>query len=298
MNHDDGQQDQKRSEAGSPPLKERESQPEAHRADNPADSRKESYWKDRGFTRVLEVIIALAAIVTAVVAYYQWQAMQATNALTANAIRAAHDANRLTSEALGKSKRQFDLARSDAADEAAEDERRFERSFTQSKSDAAVEQGLTRESLTESREALEISQRARVGVERLENLTLTEGEKPISVRLKNSGNTPASEVHAVIGWRLQEMPLPEDFPIVAEGKVEPAPISLPAGHGVTIFASPPPHLTALGAERIRDGAVRLYMFGRITYRDVFGRRRETRFCALHEKTTEFWTFCPFGNWAD
>ncbi|HVF58365.1 MAG TPA: hypothetical protein VNJ70_00915 [Thermoanaerobaculia bacterium] len=90
----------------SSPLEQIERPPEVGHAYGATKRRKQGYWKDRGFSRVLEVIIALAAIAAATVAYYQWGAMQATNALTLKAIRAAEEANKIARDTLTFSERQ------------------------------------------------------------------------------------------------------------------------------------------------------------------------------------------------
>jgi hypothetical protein len=94
---------------------------------------------------------------------------------------------------------------------------------------------------------------------------------------------------------VRETPLPADDPIVAEGKIEPSRFFLGPDEGVSApFVGP--NLTEQGVARIKTGATRLYMVGSVTYTDVFGKSRETRFCAQHEVDTDLWARCQHNNW--
>ncbi|HET9866592.1 MAG TPA: hypothetical protein VFQ06_04820, partial [Nitrospira sp.] len=74
---------------------------------------------------------------------------------------------------------------------------------------------LMRESNEATRLSNELSLRAWVGIEAIEELPLRPGPSRLLIRLHNTGNTPASNVNVVTGFRVRELPLPENDPVVA-----------------------------------------------------------------------------------
>lgn len=264
-----------------------------------------------GFSPVFEFVVAISAALTLTLLLFQTCYMSRSNALTkesnentvkANAaiLREMQRTNALTGGTLEESKRQFDLSRSDAATESAEGERRFERSFAHSKAAAAAEQGLTRQSLAESRRALEVSQRARVGVFEFMPYPLEAGKvTPIQYKYRNSGNTTATEVRVfneiVFGkipltdnWHIDTTTTPRSVSTLAAGEIQMASMGveeLPGGMTKELVAA------------VRSGERMLYMVGVIIYSDGF-RVRRFGFCWKHERAGDGWSICPNNNWAD
>ena len=301
MNTDDSEKDAAQTEPGSTPLKQPDPTPkENSRPREGSAGGVRRWWKDRGFTRSLEVIIAVATLTSAAVAWVQWQAMERNNAITNESVKEARRAADAAFAAITESKRQFDLARKDAADAGREERDRFLTSLVAQMQNAAVEQGLTRESLNESRAALEFTQRARIGVEEFPRKKLSGPGEPtnFSVRVKNSGAVPATGVRfrftcylgkTVLDGAALEAPAPGPF--VSRGV-------LAGGAYAELFGE----IRALTADEIKDLDARssvLYCIGEILYGDGFGKARVTTFCGIHPPEKEAgWRICDAHNRAN
>lgn len=81
MNADDASENQKAADQVAPPVKATQAEPhtQASQRTQPPSGNIREWWKDKGFTRTLEVTIAFATVVSATVAYYQWEAMKRSN---------------------------------------------------------------------------------------------------------------------------------------------------------------------------------------------------------------------------
>ena len=115
------------------------------------------------------------------------------------------------------------------------------------------------------------------------NITVPQNEEtkqPPEIRLHlfNTGNTPASRVSYKANAAMLPFPLPDDFafpidehPVNSEGVL---------GHGQSnmISCALPSLLSAEQIDQVTDGRLnKLYIWGIVTYQDVFNYSRETRF---------------------
>ncbi len=101
----------------------------------------------------------------------------------------------------------------------------------------------------------------------------------LAVNIQNQGQTPAYKVTLAMDSRFSEKPI--------EGPLYVQRVSLITSLGVlgpqTSVGSTKriePTLTATQKEAIKDGKAQIYGFGRITYKDAFGKTRYTQFKAM------------------
>lgn len=156
---------------------------------------------------------------------------------------------------------------------------------------------LARESLAESRQALQVSQRARLALEERGGFGIEETSRWL--RIKNTGLTPAHRVRSVI------IEVVSAKPIVAEAELDAGfarspsiSVSTDVAAGQTITASFDTRgktddlVASLSAKKSF-----IYVGARTEYEDVFGNKRELRYCVTLTKPPDTWTLCSFGNWA-
>lgn len=300
MDTDDTRENREAPEKVAPPVKAVEATPHKSASDEPQAAGRQigRWWKDRGFTRSLEVIIAIATVVNAWVAYVQWDAMERANTEARRSADAAV-------AAVKESKRQFDLQRKDAIEAAKEEQERFLISVAQQQDNASIEQGLTRSSLEESKRALAITQRARLGVEHIDDIALNDlaaltGDALIKakVTIGNSGALPATDIITeglgmayVPSTTMPSPPGHADSPIGGGGVLH--------SDGSRMLEVEIPALGPARMESIRMGRGFLYIQGVVSYLDGFGKRRRTEFCYYHEPDPgSGWLTCRFRNRAD
>jgi len=107
---------------------------------------------------------------------------------------------------------------------------------------------------------------------------------------RNSGQTPAYEVHAWSNVRPVAEPLPRRFvfPKAPEHIPGPRYVVNPSSEHL-VHTTPENPLTHEERLAIKDGYLTLYFWGEVRYRDAFGQTRKTQF--------RLWLVGPGGNWA-
>jgi hypothetical protein len=118
---------------------------------------------------------------------------------------------------------------------------------------------------------------------------------PCKIRFKNYGQTPALCVRVTMSRRVLRGPLPDDEPL--HPQVDPDPIHErllePSENRGSISGGRLPALTVeelrmLSAGQDSEGHfVRLYCYGTVEYRDVFGKNHWTRFCHYYGDDNQF-----------
>lgn len=154
---------------------------------------------------------------------------------------------------------------------------------------------LGRQQAADARRAVELDQRAWLGIERIEGAPQLGAEWNIAVLLRNSGKTPARDVEA----ELLIDPQPgRDMPQDASkdgysGDIQP-------GGVVTLRLSAPVmdnvtgELKRLDADAMRlleTGAVKMYLRGTVAYSDVFERRHTLPVCHLYSPQLRSFAIC-------
>jgi hypothetical protein len=100
----------------------------------------------------------------------------------------------------------------------------------------------------------------------------------VRVMFTNTGSTPAYRLRHRIGFALLDEPLPEDATVPDFEDGFSAPFIVHGGAGLVAVHTAGERFSADEIWRIRDGTVRLYIFGKVIYRDTFLLKHYTRFC--------------------
>ena len=118
----------------------------------------------------------------------------------------------------------------------------------------------------------------------------------VGAKFENSGGTPAFRIDANVSYTFQPGPLSKYFQYIETlGGEEPN----PRGHGVM-----PPHVPSdyvVGLEPVESlnavmhGETKLYVFGHVSYDDIFGDRHTTTFCFEHHYPENVFTLCSYHN---
>jgi hypothetical protein len=122
--------------------------------------------------------------------------------------------------------------------------------------------------------------RAYVGVVRGELINI-DGDDPIeaTVIVKNSGQTPAREVVMWGGMAVRGFPLRD--PINPPEKGPPRAQTLAAGAEFykteKSFKTAKGEITPAHPQMLKEGTISIYVYGEITYRDVFKKKRHTTY---------------------
>jgi hypothetical protein len=122
----------------------------------------------------------------------------------------------------------------------------------------------------------------------------------VVIEIHNSGNTAALRVAVNYIAHASDVPLDIDkyakHPIEkSEGK--PAIFTLFPNATMSLVAATG-STDALGVESISNGKKLLYVFGMITYFDVFDAKHHTRFCGLYDPTMKIFGVCGSYDYAD
>lgn len=101
------------------------------------------------------------------------------------------------------------------------------------------------------------------------------------ISIKNTGQTPAHELSVVSRTRLLAYPIKMPFVFTLRTGNDPSRTVLGAGQDIT--SESPAEKPFTGDEMMRakspDGGYRIYCWGCVTYRDVFGCKHYTNFCS-------------------
>ena len=121
-----------------------------------------------------------------------------------------------------------------------------------------------------------------------------EAEKPyrIEFTLRNGGNAVAKSVMIKSNWAAVPTPLAFPIPPPYASVDHPGEVSrLTLGIGDTVLH---PSLlqpqTAHNFQGVLSGAMKLYVFGEISYSDMSGNEYSTTFCARYQPETGDWAF--------
>jgi hypothetical protein len=158
-----------------------------------------------------------------------------------------------------------------------------------------------RESLDETRRAIRYSEAAYIAITDASLVQFGEG-LPTVCRMfyTNAGNTPAYNVRTyghINLWERPMIPADQDKLKDIAGVECSQHLIAPSGvrdHIVTVQAP----LTALLFQQIEEGKLRFYVWGIITYEDIFGRERWTTFCHMQIGPSTALYGCGSNNDAD
>jgi hypothetical protein len=96
------------------------------------------------------------------------------------------------------------------------------------------------------------------------------------VRIENYGQTPARDVVTWVGITVDNWPVPKDLGRPTEPLDQSKAVLGPNARSIITAETKRP-LTPLQVQKIRSGAATIYLFGEITYVDVFGQPQITEF---------------------
>jgi hypothetical protein len=131
--------------------------------------------------------------------------------------------------------------------------------------------------------ALRLDQRAWVGVTNIANISIEDGKSPaFSVIVSNSGRTPALHTRVHIGIEPTDTSNLAFF--VPVDPVPPTRESVVAiqPNQATVISAPPdaPPIPTSYIQALKAGTGTAFVYGVITYEDIFGTPHRTTFCAL------------------
>jgi hypothetical protein len=117
------------------------------------------------------------------------------------------------------------------------------------------------------------------------NVNLTNKWQPGPFELVNNGETPARDIVAWVRW-VVESPSYEKFPKRIPGKRDEVVSVIHKGtpFGVSLEPMPPDESLESLIPQIKSGECFVFFWGRIEYKDVFGKRHYTNF-RLHSEWT-------------
>jgi len=145
------------------------------------------------------------------------------------------------------------------------------------------------------REAFEKTERAVLVQDGMTKITLAVGVKmPVEIEIRNVGKRPADTVRFGRDWGIgSELP-PDICEWKPPGGWAPTGPTLSPGepHKPRLEIGP---LTQEQVTAITAHTARLYVFGRIAYRDGFGHARCWCFCEYYSPDDGIWMFCPNNN---
>lgn len=118
-----------------------------------------------------------------------------------------------------------------------------------------------------------------------------------SVTWNNSGKTFAKHVSALCHFGFVPAPIPDEKTLVTMAGVSPAPVGsigvlAPSAQYKSPLKSSVP-VTETDKERISTWYT--YIWGEMTYDDIFGHTHSTIFCSKRQGTSDEFTQCPYHN---
>jgi hypothetical protein len=145
---------------------------------------------------------------------------------------------------------------------------------------AKIQAGVARDTLRTMQDTAERQLRAYVGVSDSSIHGVETGAPEAIVNFKNFGQTPAYDVRMWIHIWITEHPLTEVLPEAPEDLPKATSVLYPGSHLSFFMPKEPPvpaeHIHLLGTA---EGTI--YVYGGITYRDAFDRRRTTKFRLMY-----------------
>ena len=258
---DSRQQEEPAAPPSEPPVpsleQPRESSPDPHSTagENKAEPRpNRPEWVMAWAT----VGLLLVTLGNAMISRSQWLAM-------GRQTKAMEEANRLNKESVDHSK-----ATAASNDSSTQESLRLTRQNLEA----------TREALVFARQSNESAQRAWVVMSGIDPIDLSPGKEiQVAIELKNVGRSPAAIAESVVGALMAPGPFPKN-PDYTYDSGEPSVATV--GPDQRTFAAlriKPLPISTIDA--IKAGQIKLYVYGRIHYTDIFKRSRHTLFCSFY-----------------
>jgi hypothetical protein len=154
--------------------------------------------------------------------------------------------------------------------------------------------------LDASIEASRIDQRAWVGPTGEVILDIKPWKQPqITTVVSNTGKTPALHVRALIVGKigLKGTAMMFDYAKLPSGQNR-SDTTLQPGTHITLYPENTPVFSPTQIETIKRGDIVVYVHGKITYQDVFGKEHHTTFCSIVDRNLTDAEDCPQYNHAD
>lgn len=264
--------------------------PESTSEDNDQQQPSKLRQTDRSFSwlSILKFLSSFAVIVYAVVAIFQWQAMERQARSTEAQLKAMQEqADRMTKSIeqtqtlIGQQQEALGYARRNA--ESAE------------KSVSATQRGvdISEQSMRFGEAAYMVVQGA--------NVSEFQIGQPVQtiVTFLNAGNTPAYKVDIWANIDFRDAPVPAPMPPLKKSKGEESK-GIVAPKGIINQSSSIENfvMTEDALKTINQQRFRLYIWGRARYEDIFNRYRWTTFCMVHKLGTRNFDVCPNNNEAN
>ena len=194
----------------------------------------------------------------------------------------------------------FKINRDDNAKAAKDQQNQVERSAAsaeRSATSAEKSNDVAGESLRLNRQIFQTSERAFIHVKQIS--FVLEPNKPAQtiVQFENAGRTTAKKTISIANIGFATTPLTQ-VPNDIIPNVPVTPMDLVAGDTREVPIATSSNVPEDQIEKLKSGAVLLYSYGHIEYRDIFDRRHKTTFCARYNKDDGRAYACPFFNTVD
>lgn len=267
---------------------------ERERREEEEKERRKEFREETRETKKLRIEFVAISVALLATVFTGWQAFEARQARV-EAVRAA------------------ETARKDAR-EAAEDARRQSESMlnlqtTQSKLSAELalrSANAAEQSAVLAGKALHISERAYVDLIALVLKPLAKDEFPsFKISVKNSGRTPASDVEGVAGMVSQSAPFEENVAYERSRALLRAPMLgtrsrafMSQGANADFIVTGNLLVTESVLTAIKEQKIIIYIFGQVTYRDVFQILHHSNYCGKYNGELKTFDVCERFNTAD
>lgn len=218
-------------------------------------------------------VIAFAAVVQGVIAYYQWTAMSDQLAIMDNQLREIREGGKDTHELAVSAKTQADSTKAVADSTLAQVE-----ATNKLAKEAKRSADIAGMSLTASKKLSEEDRRAWVSVESVREIKPQIG-KPLlfSVSFKNTGKTPGKRFSVIVSREITDKdrePTLEDrdIPRRSYGIIPPN-----GGYVANLYVID--NVTKEINDLLNSGKIIVYFYGKVTYDDIFNKPHWTTFCS-------------------
>jgi hypothetical protein len=155
----------------------------------------------------------------------------------------------------------------------------------------------TKTSINATKEAMQLDQRAWLGVDAVNGLPKIGEALAVDIGIKNTGKTPAKEIDGYVVYRPVKRSDSLSF--------EPGPATEEKSHAMIppnsiyhLIASPPPpsaKTTQADLDAVKEQRVTIYIFGKATYRDIFSCGHWLTFCMRLRPDAAGWLACKQYN---
>ena len=160
---------------------------------------------------------------------------------------------------------------------------------------SAMETSLLRskESLDATIEQNRLDQRAWLGVEAIDGVPQVSHPFNITIYFKNTGKTPAVDSSFLV----QQEPVKKgQLPtFVYRKQAVSSGITEPQATYHSVLTASPSDLTQTDVDALKSGSITIYVFGKITYNDVFGRGHRLTFCSYLRTDLTSYDLCHEYN---